>query len=72
MEQHEQESFEMFNKYNDVLVLLANCVYPKLETKMQMELALDQFIDGIRNEHIQDILLQSPPESLNAACETAR
>ena len=37
-----------------------------------MGLALDQFMASIRNEHIQDILLQSPPKTLDGAHETAK
>ena len=70
--QREQGPSETLDEYADALVLLANRAYPELETKLRMGLALDQFMAGIRNEHTQDILLQSPPETLDAARETAK
>ena len=49
-------------------MLLVNRAYLRLETKIQMGLPLDQFMSGIRNEHIQDALLQSPPDNLDTIC----
>ena len=72
MGQCEQGPSETLDEYMDALVLLANHAYPELKAKPWMGLALDQFMAGIRNEHIQDILLHSPPETLDASCETAK
>ena len=37
-----------------------------------MVLALDQFLRGLRSKHIQDTLLNSPPENLEEARKMAK
>lgn len=68
----EQGPTETIDEYADALVLLVNRAYPGLDAKTRMGLALDQFISGIANEHIQDSLLQSLPKDLDTARETAK
>ena len=60
MRQREQGPAETFEDYADALLDLANRAYPELEPKLWMLLARDQFMAGVRNGHIQDVLLESP------------
>ena len=68
--QREQGSAKTFEDYADALPLLANRAYLELSPNLRMLLARDQFMAGIRNEHIQDMLLQSPPVTLDDARKT--
>ena len=58
--QREQEPSETLDDYVDSLILLTNREYPDLDNKLLMGLALDQFLRGLRSEHIRDSLLNSP------------
>lgn len=62
---HEQWPTETIDNFADALVLHVNCAYLGLDTEMRMRLALAQFMYAIRNDHIQDTLLQSPLENLD-------
>ena len=70
--EREQGPGETLEEYADGLINLANRAYPTLDVSLRMELARDRFIAGIRNERIQEALLQSPPATLDEAKETAR
>ena len=72
MRQREQGFAETFEDYADTLRLLANRAYLELSPDLRMLFARDQFMVGIRNEHIQDMLLQSPPATLDDARKTAQ
>ena len=70
--QRQQEAGETLDDFADALIHLANRSYPSLEPKLRMELARDRFVAGVRNEHVQEALLKSPPDTLDDARGTAR
>ena len=68
----EQELSETLEDYVDLLILLTYRAYVDLDNKLQMGLALDQFLRGLRSEHAQNTLLNSPPDNLEEAQNTAK
>ena len=44
----------MLDDFTDALIHLANWLYPTLELKLRMKLAHDQFVAGVRSEHVQE------------------
>ena len=70
--QWQQEAREMLDDFADALIHLTNQSYPTLEPKLRMELARDQFVAGVRSEHVQEALLKTAPETLDHARQTAK
>ena len=55
---------ESLDKFADTQIHLANRGYPEQTAKFRMELAGDRFIPGLRDDHLQEALMQREPEQL--------
>ena len=70
--QRHQESAETLDESADALLDLANWAYPELNPEVRMRLAHDRFVAGVRADYIQEILLQTPPDSLEDVRRVAK
>ena len=70
--QRVQEVEETLDGFADALIHLPNYTYLAMEFKLRMELAWDRFVAGGQEEHVQEALLRSLPETFDQARETAK
>ena len=64
LSQRVQGEKESLDEFADALIHLANRGYPEQTAKFRMELAGDRFIAGLRDDHLQEALMQREPEQL--------
>ena len=67
-----QKDGETFDNFAEELSRLAIKAYPELVAKTRQEVTRDQFIEGLRDEYIQERLLQVAPKDIDAALELAK
>lgn len=70
-----QEPEETLDTFADALLLLANGAYPLQDKALRMELVRDRFVAGLRDDKLQEAVMQSPVEALatlDKARETAK
>ena len=67
-----QKDGEDFDNFAEELSRLATKAYPELAAKTRLEVVRDQFIEGLRDEYIQERLLQEAPEDVKAALKLAK
>ena len=64
LSQRVQEEKESLDEFADALIHLANRGYPDQTAKFRMELAGDRFIAGLRDDRLQEALMQQEPDKL--------
>ena len=67
-----QKDGEDFDNFAEELSRLATKAYPELAAKTRLKVVRDQFIEGLRDEYIQERLLQEAPEDVKAALKLAK
>ena len=67
-----QKDGETFDVYAEALARQAVRAYPDLTEEARQEVVRDQFIEGLRDERIQERLLQEAPETMEKALKLAR
>ena len=72
LSQRVQETEESLDAFADALIHLANRGYPKEKAALRMELARDRFVAGLRDDHLHDALVQSPPGTLETLDEARK
>lgn len=59
-----QEPEETLDTFADALLSLANGAYPLQDRALRMELVRDRFVAGLRDDKLQEAVMQSPVEAL--------
>lgn len=59
-----QEPEETLDTFADALLFLANGAYPLQDRALRMELVRDRFVAGLRDDKLQEAVMQSPVEAL--------
>ena len=67
-----QKDGKDFDNFAEELSRLATKAYPELAVKTRLKVVRDQFIEGLRDEYIQERLLQEAPKDVNAALKLAK
>ena len=67
-----QKDRETLDVYAEALAQQAVKAFPDLTEKARQEVVRDQFIKGLRDEHVQERLLQEAPETMENALKFAR
>ncbi len=70
--QHCQQPTETLDEFADGLMDLTNRAYPDMGPALRMELARDRFVAGVREDYVQEQLLQDPPTTLDGARDRAK
>ena len=70
--QRRQQETEDAEEFGNALVELANKAYKQKSKDLRQELIRDQFIQGLRDDYIQERLLQEHPETYAQALMIAR
>ena len=71
MRRRRQKDGETFDAYAEALTWQAVRAYPDLTEEARQEVDRDQFIEGLRDECVQECLLQEAPETMEKALKLA-
>jgi hypothetical protein len=72
LRRRKQQEGESFDDYAGALTRQGNRALPDLTPKARSDIIRDQFIEGLRDSHTQERLLQECPDTLDGALKTAR